>query len=373
MKPSMIRPPVISEKRNIKAMTLREIERFISSKGEKRFRASQFFKWLHFKGALSFDEMTDIPRTLRNTIAELGPITKLEIDKKLVSKDGSIKYRFKTPSGHFIESVYIPDKERRTICVSTQVGCKMGCDFCLTGKMGFVRNLGADEIVDQVRAIAVDLRASGVGKEELQKKVRSPHRGLITNVVFMGMGEPLDNFGEVVRAVEILTHPEGYGFSHRHVTVSTVGLVPEMIKFIHEVNAKLAISLNATTDEVRSKIMPINQKYPIQVLMDTVQQLPVKKGDRITIEYVVIRDVNDSVMDMKRLVRLVSNFPAKINLIPYNPNPVSPYQPPSKELMMKLLRILIDNNITAIIRASKGQDVMGACGQLATMEEGENG
>ncbi|MCX7945326.1 MAG: 23S rRNA (adenine(2503)-C(2))-methyltransferase RlmN, partial [Deltaproteobacteria bacterium] len=276
MKPSMIRPPVLTEKRPIKSMTLREIERLIISKGEKRFRASQFFKWLHLKGALSYDEMTDIPRSLRNIIAEYSPITKLEIDKKLVSKDGSIKYRFRTPTGHLIESVYIPDKGRRTICVSTQVGCKMGCDFCLTGKMGFIRNLGADEIVDQVRAVAMDLRASGIGVEESQKKVRSPHRGLITNVVFMGMGEPLDNFAEVVRAVDILTHPEGYGFSHRHITVSTVGLVPEMIKFIHEANAKLAVSLNATTDEVRSKIMPINNKYPIQVLIDTTHQLPVK-------------------------------------------------------------------------------------------------
>ncbi len=371
MKPSMIRPPVLSEKRNIKSMTLREIERLITSKGEKRFRASQFFKWLHYKGALSYDEMTDIPRALRNTIAEYSPITRLETDKKVVSKDGTIKYRFKTATGHFVESVYIPEKGRQTVCVSTQVGCKMGCDFCLTGKMGFVRNLGTDEIVDQIRAIASDLRASGAGAEESQKKVRSPHRGLITNVVFMGMGEPLDNFAEVVRAVEILTHPEGYGFSHRHITVSTVGLVPEMIKFIHEANAKLAVSLNATTDEVRSKIMPINNKYPIQMLIDTTHQLPVKRGDRITIEYVVIRDINDSVMDMKRLVRLVSTFPAKINLIPYNPNPLSQYQAPSKELMMKLLRILTDNNITAIIRASKGQDIMGACGQLAIMEEGK--
>lgn len=371
MKPSKIRPPILSEKRNIKSMTLREIERLIISKGEKRFRASQFFKWLHYKGALSYDEMTDIPRALRNIIAEYSPITRLEIDKKLVSKDGTIKYRFKTPTGHFIESVYIPEKGRQTVCVSTQIGCKMGCDFCLTGKMGFVRNLGADEIVDQVRAIAADLRASGIGTEQSQKKVRSPHRGLITNVVFMGMGEPLDNFAEVVRAVDILTHPEGYGFSHRHITVSTVGLVPEMIKFIHEANAKLAVSLNATTDEVRSKIMPINNKYPIQILIDTTHQLPVKKGDRITIEYVVIRDVNDSVMDMKRLVRLVSTFPAKINLIPYNPNPISPYEAPSKELMLKLLRILLDNNVTAIIRASKGQDIMGACGQLAILEEGQ--
>ncbi len=369
MKPSMIRPPVVFEKRNIKSMTLREIERLIISKGEKRFRASQFFKWLHYKGALSYDEMTDIPRALRNAIAEYSPITRLEIDKKLVSKDGTIKYRLKTHTGHFIESVYIPEKDRKTVCVSTQVGCKMGCDFCLTGKMGFIRNLGADEIVDQVRAIASDLRSDLASTEQTQKKVRSPHRGLITNVVFMGMGEPLDNFAEVVRAVEIFTHPEGYGFSHRHITVSTVGLVPEMIKFIHEANAKLAVSLNATTDEVRSKIMPINTKYPLQMLIDTAHQLPVRRGDRITIEYVVIPDVNDSVMDMKRLVRLVSTFPAKINLIPYNPNPLSPYSAPSKELMLKLLRILIDNNITAIIRASKGQDIMGACGQLAILEE----
>ena len=371
MKPSMIRPPSIMEKRNIKSMTLREIERIINSKGEKRYRASQFFKWLHYKGVLSFDDMTDIPRALRNAIAELGPITKLEIDRKLVSKDGSIKYRFKTPLGDFIESVYIPEKNRQTVCVSTQVGCKMACDFCLTGKMGFKRNLGTDEIVDQVRAIAADLRAQETDKSGAASKYRAPHKGIITNVVFMGMGEPLDNFAEVVRAVEIFTHPEGYGFSHRHITVSTVGLVPEMIKFIHEANAKLAVSLNATTDEVRSKLMPINTKYPLQMLMDTTQQLPVKRGDRITIEYVVIRDVNDSVMDMKRLVRLVSTFPAKINLIPYNPNPQSPYEAPSKELMMKLLRILVDNNVTAIIRASKGQDIMGACGQLASLEEGK--
>ena len=371
MKPSMIRPPSIMERRNLKAMTLREIERIINAKGVARYRASQFFRWLHYKGALSFDEMTDIPRSLRDMMAEYGPITCLEIDKRLISKDGSIKYRFKTPAGDYIESVYIPEKNRQTICVSTQVGCKMGCDFCLTGKMGFKRNLGTDEIVDQVRAIAADLRAMEAERTGTPQKYRSPHKGLITNVVFMGMGEPLDNLGEVVRAVEILTHPEGYGFSHRHVTVSTVGLVPEMIKFIHEVNAKLAVSLNATTDEVRSKLMPINNKYPIQMLIDTTQQLPVKSGDRITIEYVVIRDVNDSVMDMKRMVRLVSTFPAKINLIPYNPNPYCPYEAPSKELMMKLLRILVDNNVTAIIRASKGQDVMGACGQLATIEEGK--
>lgn len=349
-------------------MTLREIERVITLKGEKRFRASQFFKWLHFKGATSFNEMTDIPRALRDSMAELGPITKLDIDKKFVSRDGTIKYRFKMPAGDFIESVYIPDKDRRTVCVSTQVGCKMGCDFCLTGKMGFIRNLGADEIVDQVRAIAADLRAEEAKNSQQPVRYRSIHKGLITNIVFMGMGEPLDNLAEVVRAVEIFTHPEGYGLSHRHITVSTVGLVPQMIKFIHEANAKLAVSLNATTDEVRSRIMPINQRYPIQMLIDTTQQLPVKRGERITIEYVVIRDVNDSVTDMKRLVRLVSTFPAKINLIPYNPNPLMKYEAPSRDLMIKLLRILTDNNVTAIVRASKGQDIMGACGQLAIRE-----
>jgi 23S rRNA (adenine2503-C2)-methyltransferase len=287
-----------------------------------------------------------------------------------VSGDGTIKYRLDTGRGDAVESVYIPAGRRNTLCVSTQVGCAMGCGFCLTGHMGLSRSLGAAEIVDQVRAVAKDLRAR---MEHGGEAPRPPHRGYITNVVFMGMGEPLHNFEETKRAVQILTNPDALGFSTRHVTVSTCGLVPEISRFGREVAAKLAVSLNATTDEVRSAIMPINRRYPLAELMAAVRAHPLKPGWRVTFEYVLLGGVNDTVADARRLARLLNGIPAKVNIIAYNAHPAAGFRPPDPGAVERFHAALAAKNLSAFVRESRGADIAAACGQLGQVIKQEQG
>jgi 23S rRNA (adenine2503-C2)-methyltransferase len=290
--------------------------------GERPFRARQLFRWLHRRGAASLDEMTDLPLELRQALAARFEVTALERADERRAGDGTVKWTWRARDGALVESVYMPhdrtgdgeaqgNRERRTLCLSTQVGCAVGCPFCLTGTMGLRRNLSAGEIVDQVHRANRRLVELGEG----------PAPRPLTNLVFMGMGEPLHNVEALLPAIGLLLHPEGPDFSHRHVTVSTSGIVPAMARLGAETKVKLAVSLNATTDALRDRLVPVNRRWPIAELLAACRRFPVRQGRRITFEYVLLGGVNDRDDDARRLARLVADIPAKVNLIPYTKAP----------------------------------------------------
>ncbi|MBI5524977.1 MAG: 23S rRNA (adenine(2503)-C(2))-methyltransferase RlmN [Deltaproteobacteria bacterium] len=351
---------------DLRGCSLSGLETLVVAAGEPRYRGRQLFKWIHNRGASSFEEMTDLPKAFRVRAAEVFGIESLVVAETRLSSDGTIKYRMDTGRGDFVESVYMPSARRDTLCVSTQVGCAMGCAFCLTGAMRLGRDLSAGEIVDQVRTVAVDLRArlhhGGEGP-------RPPHRRYVSNVVFMGMGEPLKNFEATRDAVAVLTHPDALGFSTRHVTVSTCGLVPEILRFGREVTAKLAVSLNAADDETRSRLMPINKKYPLADLLSALKRFPLKPGWRITFEYVLLAGVNDSVTDARRLVKILSGIPSKVNLIVFNAHPAADFKAPTPEAVAAFHKVLTDKNLSAFVRENRGGDVAAACGQLGRVRD----
>jgi 23S rRNA (adenine2503-C2)-methyltransferase len=338
------------------SLPFEDLGRFVSERlGERPFRAKQIYRWLHQKGATHFDEMTDLSKDLRERLkaeARLVPVTK---DLEQRSTDGTIKYRFKTADGRLIESVYMPSEDRKTLCVSTQVGCAMGCTFCMTATLGLLRNLTAGEIVAQVHAVNREVR-----QNENLEMLRP-----LTNLVFMGMGEPLHNFENLKKALGILQSQDGPNFSHRHITVSTVGLVPMIERLGTETEVKLAISLNASNDEQRSQMMPINKKWNIEALLDACKKFPLRQGRRITFEYVLMRGVNDTDEDAGRLIKLLRGIPAKVNLIPYNENPGLGFQTTMEERAEQFREILAAGEIAAFIRKNRGRDIAAACGQLA--------
>jgi 23S rRNA (adenine2503-C2)-methyltransferase len=336
------------EKVDLKNFALEELEAFIARYGKERYRARQIFKWLYQKGAASFEEMSDISKELRRELAQSARISSLVPEMVEVSRDGTRKYLFRLEDGNAVESVLIPEEDRATLCISSQVGCAMGCSFCLTGTFRLTRNLTAAEIVNQVCAV----------KSSVQE--HPPLR----NIVFMGMGEPLDNLDNVARAIRILVHDDGLQFSSRRVTVSTSGLVPQMDELGKRVTVNLAVSLNATTDEVRSRIMPVNRAYPLAELMAACRRFPLPSRRMITIEYVMIRGVNDTPDDAKRLVRLLHGIPVKVNLIPFNEHEGSGFRAPLQESIDYMHRYLLDRHITVITRDSRGADISAACGQL---------
>jgi 23S rRNA (adenine2503-C2)-methyltransferase len=380
---------------DLRSLSLEELARLVEKLGEKPFRAKQLFRWLHYKGAASLAEMTDLSKDLREGLARQTRLTTLVQDAVQVSSDGTRKYRFKTWDGKLIESVYMPDEPgeqpfetddddgaarskrvRRTLCVSTQVGCAMGCGFCLTATMGLVRNLSAGEIADQVYRVNADLRALGqAAREELSRaapggKARKAAAAIdplrpLTNLVYMGMGEPLHNYESVKRSLELLLHADGANFSHRHVTVSTSGLVPNIQRLGEETQVKLAVSLNATTDEQRAKLMPVDKKWNIAALLDACRRFPMKTGRRITFEYVLLRGVNDTDADAERLADLLEGMPAKVNLIPYNENPGLGFGDPGVERVSAFRRALEHRGFAAMVRKNRGRDISAACGQLA--------
>src|SRR5438270_8834725 len=294
---------------DLRSLRLSDLSALVERLGERPYRARQLYAWLHRKGAASLDGMTDLPRAFRERLAAQARLTTLDIDAVQESRDGTRKYRMRTQDGKLIESVYMPDEAgpesfdpeadeeelgpatrvRRTLCVSTQVGCAMGCGFCMTATMGLVRNLSAGEICDQIYRVNADLHRLGVSGERP-----------LTNLVYMGMGEPLHNYDNVMRSLDLLLSEEGANFSHRHVTVSTSGLVPNIRRLGEETQVKLAVSLNATTDEARAKLMPVDRKWNIAVLLDACSNFPMKYGRRITFEYVLLRGVNDTDADAHR-------------------------------------------------------------------------
>lgn len=314
------------------------------------YRVHQVFNWIYHYRVKDFASMSNLSKALRNLLAEHFVIALPRISKKTVSGDGAIKYLFELDDNSVVESVWMPSKDRRTLCVSTQVGCRLACAFCLTGKMGLKRNLTAAEILGQFLAINEDLA--------------EPDR--ITNVVLMGMGEPLDNYEAVVDAVRLMVSPEALRLSNRKVTLSTAGQVDRIKRFQTEnLHISLAISLNASDDETRDRIMPINKKYPIKTLLDCLKAYPLKPNRRFTFEYVLLEGINDSDEDARRLAKLLHGLRVKVNLIPFNGFSSSEYRPPSEERMLAFQDYLISKNYSVFIRRSRGSDILGACGQLA--------
>jgi 23S rRNA (adenine2503-C2)-methyltransferase len=329
---------------DLKNYSLEELELFLAGQGKEKYRARQIFKWLYQKDADTFEEMTDISKELRRELADSAFISSLTPEAVEVSRDGTRKYLFRLPDGNSIESVLIPEEDRSTLCISSQVGCAMACEFCLTGTFKLTRNLTTAEIVNQVCAV----------RREAD----------VRNIVFMGMGEPLANLENVVRALKIITSQDGLQFSTRRVTVSTAGLVPEMDRLGRTVTVNLAVSLNATTDELRDRLMPVNRRYPLAELLSACKRFPLPARRMITFEYVMIKGMNDSIDDAKRLVRLISNIPAKVNLIPFNEHEGCSFEKPEQEAIDRFHRFLLDKHMTVITRSSRGTDISAACGQL---------
>jgi len=334
---------------DLKGLNAHEIEEWAISEGLEAYRGRQIRQWLFKKLANSFEEMTNLPKSLRILLGEKALITHLEEIRTQESRDGTKKYLFKLGDGHLIESVLIPERDHYTLCISSQAGCAMDCRFCLTAKQGLKRNLTASEIIEQVIHV--------------KRCVSDPDR--LTNIVFMGMGEPLANYEAVKKAVTNLMNDDGLNFSRRRITLSTCGLVPYMKRLGSEMNIKLAVSLNAADDEIRSLLMPINKKYPLKSLLKACRIFPLPKGERITFEYILIKEINDRDEDAWNLAELLTGIRAKINLIPLNPHKGTHMSPPSMERVRKFQDILLKKYFTAIIRTSRGKDILAACGQLS--------
>ena len=315
------------------------------------YRVHQVFTWVYHYHCRDFSEMTNISKSLRAQLTEYFHFSLPKIQQRTYSKDGSIKYLLELNDGAVVESVWMPSESRKTLCLSTQVGCRLNCSFCLTASLGLKRNLTAAEIIGQHIAI----------NEELEEKDQ------ITNVVFMGMGEPLDNYVPVVDALRLMISPEAMKVSTRKVTVSTSGLVEKMKAFQEEnLHINLAISLNASDNVTRDRLMPINKKYPIEVLIDCLKKYPLKPQRRHTIEYVLLEGINDSDEDAQRLAKWLRGLPCKINLIPFNSFDSSEYRPPPDQRVLKFQNYLIEQNFSVFVRKNRATDILGACGQLAS-------
>ena len=325
-------------------LTRLELQQAFEDLGLPRFHGTQIFRWMYKRGVTDPAAMTDLSRELRATLADTVAISTPELIKKEVSSDGTIKFLFKLGGGQLIESVYIPDTPAQTFCVSTQVGCAMNCAFCLTGKMGLIRNLTAGEIAGQVRVLAHE---TGLADTAF-------------NVVLMGMGEPLHNYDAVMKSLRMLADEEGLAVHPRRVTLSTVGVVPAMARLAEEeLMPNLAISLHATTEAQRDRLVPINRKYDIEELIEA-------RRDNITIEYVMLAGENDSPDDARRLVKLLRGLKAKVNLLPLNEAQGIDFTRPSDDVVNRFAKILADADVTVSVRKSRGRDIRAACGQLAT-------
>lgn len=336
---------------DIKTLSLKELTGWLAKRRIASFRARQIFRWIYGRQADNFDAMTDLKKDIRSLLADHFTISRLDAETVADSRDGSRKYLFCLDDGRHIETVLIPEKDHCTLCVSTQVGCAQGCAFCMTAASGFERNLTAGEIIAQIRDVQHDMGAN------------TPMR--LSNIVFMGMGEPLANYGNLVKALDIITdNANGLGFSNRRVTVSTAGLVPRMADLGRDSDVNLAVSLNATDDDTRSRLMPINQTYSIETLLAACQDYPLKPRRRVTFEYILIKGVNDTPTDARRLVKLLHPIRSKVNLIPFNEHPESGFHRPLETDIERFQAVLLNANMTVIVRRSKGGDIGAACGQL---------
>jgi 23S rRNA (adenine2503-C2)-methyltransferase len=341
------------------AMTVGDAEEWAVAQGWPRFRGEQVWRWVHDKGARSFEEMSNLPREARAELSERARIGSLTIAEVQTSRDGTRKLRLVTHDGQSIESVIIPGPDKITQCISSQVGCAVDCQFCATAKLGLKRNLDVGEIVDQVY-LARRLLAEA-----------EPDRR-ITNLVYMGMGEPLHNYDNVVKSLRILTHDKGAGLGQRRVTVSTAGLVPKLEKLgLEDVRPNLAVSLNAPNDAIRDEIMPINRKWNIGKLLAALKAYPLEQRRRITFEYVLLAGVNDGLDHAAQLARLLRGVRCKVNIIPWNPHPEAPYQRPSAEAIEAFQEECKRLGMPTYLRLPRGDDIDAACGQLANRSNGE--
>ena len=338
---------------DIKNFTYDELKKKLLEYGFKGFRAGQICQWVYQKGVFDFNKMSNISKQDREKLSYLFSIDFPEIAYILKSSDETVKFALKLQDGYLIESVLIPDGKRITICVSTQVGCKMGCKFCFTAKMGFKRNLEVSEIIDQIL----------VGKFLINNGTN------ITNIVFMGMGEPFDNFENLNKSLKIILDERCLNFSQRKVTVSTCGIIDKMNIFGKEFDINLAVSLHSAFDNKRSELMPINKLYSLERLIDACKNYPLRNRQRITFEYIMIKGFNDSLKDAKKLVSLLGDLKSKVNLIRFNAFPDSKYEPSDYDTIEQFQRFIISKGIATILRKSKGEDILAACGQLAVKEK----
>ncbi len=336
-------PPDLAE------MELAELEAALDARGGERFHARQIYRWIYKRGVTDFERMSDLSRRLRAQLQDEFVLRTPAIVSDDLSVDGTRKFVLELADQRRIEAVFIPDTPAMTFCISTQVGCAMACGFCLTGKMGLVRHLTAGEIAAQVRVLAAATNLLD----------------LPFNIVLMGMGEPLHNYDNTMKALRMLHAEQGLAVSPRRVTLSTVGIVPGLDRLAHEpLMPNLAVSLHATTDEQRTALVPPNRKYPLADILAACRRFPLKKRSRITFEYVMLAGVNDSPEDARRLVTLLAGIKSKVNLIPLNPAPGIPYERPSDERVDRFAQILADRHITVSVRKSRGRDIRAACGQL---------
>ena len=338
-------------RRDLAEADLPELESLLADAGAPCFHARQVFRWIHRRDMTDFTAMTDLGRDLRQTLASGFRVSTPAVVRSEKSADGTTKFLLQLADGHLIESVYIPDTPAHTFCLSTQVGCAMKCGFCLTGRMGIVRNLTAGEIVGQVRVLARELSM----------------RDTRYNIVLMGMGEPLHNYDATMKALRILSDEHGLAVSPRRITLSTVGVLPALERLATEpLMPNLAISLHATTEDQRDLLVPVNRKYGLKDLLDACRRFPLKRRNRITFEYVLLRDVNDTPDDARRLVRLLHGIRAKVNLLPLNEAAGIPFERPSDTRVNRFAQILADHHVTVSVRKSRGRDIRAACGQLIT-------
>jgi 23S rRNA (adenine2503-C2)-methyltransferase len=344
-----------NEKTNLLNLNREGMTQFFADIGEKPFRATQVLKWIHHMGVDDFDQMTNLSKALRAKLQEIAYIQGPDAVDEQMSDDGTIKWALSLNGGQAIETVYIPEKNRGTLCVSSQVGCALECSFCSTAQQGFNRNLSVAEIIGQVWYAVKRL-----GSQKLTGERK------VTNVVMMGMGEPLLNFDNSVKAMDLMMDDLAYGLSKRRVTISTSGVVPALERLSKQIDVALALSLHAPTNDLRDILVPINKKYPIEVLMPAVMDYleGSKASEKVTIEYVMIKGVNDSVEQAHQLVKLLKNIPSKVNLIPFNPFPNTEYETSSRNAIMRFTNILSDAGFTVITRRTRGDDIDAACGQL---------
>lgn len=351
----MLKLNVLSEKKPFALdLSLKDWEQWCISANLPKFTATQIYQWIFQKGILDPNTFTNLSQSIRTQLLTTFDWNLFAIDSHLISRDTSQKFLLRTHDGLLLEMVLMPYENRSTLCISSQVGCKMGCTFCQTGKMGFKRNLSSGEILAQI------LLANQFLKEEK-----------VSNIVFMGMGEPLDNYEQVVKACSIMIDPKAFGLSTARVTISTSGLVPEIRQLGRDLPVRLAISLHTADNEKRSKMMPINRTYPLEVLKEALLEYPAPKRYGITFEYVMIEGANDSIQDAKKLVKFLHGLKAKVNLIPINHFPGVEMQASDAARIREFQKYLTDRSIAAPVRYSRGQDISGGCGQLAAKREDE--
>ncbi|MFO7977793.1 MAG: 23S rRNA (adenine(2503)-C(2))-methyltransferase RlmN [Bacteroidales bacterium] len=326
--------------------TLSQLEQWVTANNFPRFRAQQIADWLYKKDITAISEMNNLPKQIREKLSETYEVGISEPVKVQTSVDGTKKYLYKSLQGKFIEAAYIPEGSRHTLCVSSQVGCKMGCLFCMTGKQGFQGHLQAGEILNQIRSL--------------------PEQHLLTNIVYMGMGEPFDNLPAVMQSLEILTSGYGFGMSPRRITVSTIGIIPAMKTFLENSTCNLAVSLHSPFEEERQKLMPVENVYSLKEVIDTIRSFPMGKQRRISFEYIVFKDLNHSPRHAKELARLLNGIRCRINLLRFHPIPDTPLAAPDEAALQAFQAALEAKGLTTTIRKSRGQDIYAACGMLST-------